>query len=201
VRLNGVQVLNLSGLDTQNTTNAWFEALWFNGPAAPTGTSLQIDDFFVANTAAGTGLVPFNAFVGDCRVLTLYAAADAATQQWTPLSGANWSQVRETRNDGDTTYNATATVGAVDSFTFQQLPANFDVLAVQVVGSYRRDDAGARTITQQLTSTGTVANGAAYVLPSSYVYCYDIWTVDPHTSAAWTLGAVNAVAAGYTLTA
>jgi hypothetical protein len=201
VRLNGAQVLNITGVDTQFTANAWFEAIWFRGPTSGSNDAWQIDDFYVSNTTAGSGAVPFNAFIGDARVWSLYATGDATTQQWTPLTVGtpNWQEVSETRNDGDASYNSTASVGARDNFHFQQLPTAVQVLAVQVTGSYRRDDAGPRTVNQHLTSGGTDVVGASYVLPNTYVYCCDFWTTDPHTSAAWTVAAVNAVAAGYGL--
>jgi hypothetical protein len=204
VNLNSTQVLNATGLNTQASDNAWFEAVQFNGAPAPTATNFQIDDFYLANPATtGSGAVAFNDFIGDARVWTLYATADSGTQQWTPLTATpNWQQVAETRNDGDTTYNATLTVGARDNFLFQQLPTTVQVLAVQVTGSYRRDDAGPRTIDQHLISPasgGTDVTGANYLLPNTYVYCNDFWTIDPHTSAAWTVPAVNAAAAGYAL--
>jgi hypothetical protein len=201
VRLNGTNVLVLTGQNTQNSANAVFDGVWFQGAPRVTSTYWQIDDFYVADTTAGSGLVPFNAFIGDARVWTLWTTGDATTQQWTPLTGTNWQQVVETNNDGDASYNSTLTIGARDNFHFQTLPASVQVLAVQVTGSYRRDAAGPRTVNQHLTSGGTDVTGTNYVLPNTYVYCCDFWTVDPHTGAGWTVAAANAVSAGYGLVA
>jgi hypothetical protein len=121
------------------------------------------------------------------------------TQLFLPIT-SNWQEVREKYADQDTTYNYTTTVAAKDMFNFEPLAATITaVLAVQVVGCFRKDDAGSRTVEQHLSSAGTEVAAAAYSIPAGYVYCSDFFTLDPATSNAWTVSAVNALQAGYVL--
>jgi hypothetical protein len=123
-----------------------------------------------------------------------------AQQTFTITTLTNWMEVTEDNNDGDTTYNSTATVGAQDMFNYQPLSANAPlVLAVQQIGSYRKDDASARTLSQVLSSGGTSVVSAARPLSTSYFYFVDLYPLDPNTGAAWTVAAVDAVQAGYSL--
>jgi hypothetical protein len=125
----------------------------------------------------------------------------AGTQQtFTITTLTNWMEVTEDNNDGDVSYNSTATVGAQDMFNFQPLTGNAPiVLAVQTIGSYRKDDAGTRNVSPVLTSGGTTVTAAARQLATLYAYYVDLYPLDPNTGAAWTVAAVDALQAGYTL--
>lgn len=203
IRVNGEIALTASGLDTQVSSNAFFDTVSFNAPGAPTATVINVDDVYFADTTTGPGPYSFATFVGDVRVETLNPTGNGATIAWTPLTGANWQEVSEVHCDDDASYNATATVGATDLFNFAALGESINaILAVQIMGCYRKDDAGYHTINQQLVSGSTTVAGAAYAIPIGYVYVADFWTTDPNTAlAAWSQSAVNALQAGYKLTA
>lgn len=201
IRSNGQTIYSASGLNTQNTTNAYFDGFDLNGPPAPTDSVMHVDDLYVCDSTLGPGPYPFNNFVGDVRVATLNPIGAGGTTQWTPLANTNWQEVSEVANDHDASYNYTTTVGAEDLFNFADLPATISqILAVQITGSYRKDDAGTHLLTQQILSGATAAAGAAYSIPLDYVYLNDFWVTDPNTSGGWTIAAVNALQAGYTLT-
>ena len=53
--------------------------------------------------------------------------------------------------------------------------------------------------TRRSVLAATAAAGASYSIPNAYVYCYDMWVLDPNTTANWTLASVNALQAGYEL--
>jgi hypothetical protein len=203
LRSNGQDVLNLSGINTQNGGSAQFDGIRFTGGVqGGIAASIAIDDFYVNDTTTGPGMFPMNYFAGDIRVVTLHAVGDYGTPGWTPLTGTNWSRISEAHADGDTSYNSTSTVAAQDRFTFEALSATIsNVIAIQVTGAYRKDDAGMRVVTQLLDSGGTEVAGAGYSIPTSYVYCSDLWPIDPNTGSSWTLAAANALKAGYMLTA
>jgi hypothetical protein len=139
--------------------------------------------------------------------ITFTFAAHYTARWTTPLETktfmvwtTNWMTVNDIVADGDLGYNYTSTVSAKDMFNFEPLAATITaVLAVQVVGCYRKDDAGTRTVEQHLSSAGTEVAAAAYSIPAGYVYCSDFFTLDPATSNAWTVSAVNALQAGYVL--
>lgn len=203
LRVNGQEVLHLSGVNTRSTANSTLDGISPCGSS--TGGDGQIafyDDLYLANTTTGPGLFPFNTFVGDVRVITLNPIGNATSTQWTPLSGSNWQMVDDVHNDGDATYNSTATAGNEDLFNFHALIGTIsEVLAIQIIGAYRKDDASTREVTQQLVSGGTQVPGTTYSIPGSYIHIVDTFVLNPDTSASWTVTTVNALQAGYVLTA
>ncbi len=202
VRINGSAVLTQTGVATQATTNAFFNG--FAIAAAPAAeyqgeAELDIDDFYLTDTTTGPGTYPCNSFMGDVSVITLRPTANKSVQ-WTPLANTNWQEVGTATFEGDASYNYATAVGDQDLFTFAQLPTSAAaVFGVQTVGAFRKLNASAQTITQDLVSGGTPAAGAPLTLSLSYGYYANLWATDPNTGETWTPAGVNALVAGYTL--
>lgn len=191
-RINGQTVLTVSGIDNKVSSLAGFNEIQM--------AANNVDDFYTNNNVVGPGSYPNNGFMGDIRVDTLFPVGDASVA-WTPLTGgSNFAMVDELACDGDTTYNYTTTVGATDYFTFGALSGVVNaVIALQVSGVFRKDDAGTRTFKMHTKSAAAVADGSVWSAANGYLYYYDIFAVDPNTSASWTPAAVNAIQAGITL--
>ena len=113
----------------------------------------------------------------------------------------NYGNVQENNNDGDFTYNSSATPGAIDLYTIgNPLPPNANVLAVQLTGCYRKDDANARTLSQVVYSTGVTHPVApAHQVNASYTYTIDVLPLNPTTATQWTAAVVNAMQIGVEL--
>lgn len=194
LRVNGSTVLSYSG-NTQNSGNSSFGGVRFS--CNPNNdTYLQLDDFRYNDTTVGPGTYPCNGFMGDLRVVPLYPTANSAVT-WTPLTGENWQEVSETAFDGDTSYNATSTVGDEDLFTMGSVPSAATVIAVSLIGAYRSGDATAHTLTQQLSVGGTDHAGAVQTLALGYQFVSDVFPVNPTTAASWAAADVNTMLAGY----
>ena len=139
------------------------------------------------------------ASLGDLRVQVTVPAANSAVQ-WTPLAGSNFSEVNELPVDGDTSYVYTSTAGQQDLYTVGSLTGTpSSIKAVQIRTCMRKTDASAHTAASVISSSATVQQGATQSLSSTYQYNADIYEQDPHTSAAWTLSAVNALLIGQKL--
>ena len=203
VRSNGATIATVSGVDTQATANAWFDSGDFDvfPTALVTGAFFWLDDLYYCDTTSGPGLSPYNTWLGNCGTKTLFPVGNNSVQfSPQPNTNANWQNVAETAMDSDITYNYGATVGQEDLLNFQALPAGTQsVLAVQVTGAYRKDDVGSRSVKQALKSGTTKVYGSTFPLPDSYAYFTDLYILDPDTSANWTVAAVNAASAGYTV--
>lgn len=197
VDVNGQTLVNLTGINTQHSSNAWWDQL--SVPGLP--VNLPFDDLYYCDSTSGAGTYPCNAPLGDMHVFTKFAVGNSSVQ-WTPLANANWQEVSEVAMDSDTSYNSTTTAGNEDLLNFGALEATISkIIAVQVTGAYRKDDAGSRVIKQALKSGTTEVYGVDFSLPTNqYAYWTDApWVVDPNTSVSWTLSGVNAVSAGYNL--
>ncbi len=133
-----------------------------------------------------TGVAPSRAFGNSLPLMS-----------WTGTV-VNYESVQESATDMDFTYNATATPGAIDLYTLSNpLPANANVLAVQLTGCYRKDDANAHTLSQVVYSTGVTSPVVpAHQLNASYTYTIDVLPLNPTTSTQWTAAVVNAMQIG-----
>lgn len=191
LKVDGVTWLTASGVNTQASANATTNILVIYATAGSTAT---VDDVYVLNS---TGSVN-NTFLGDSRVVTALPNADGTTDQWTPSSGTDhYSRVNQADPDGDTSYEASATVGQIDTFGFPAAVATGAVAAVQIVLTAREDDAGPRSLVVETRSGGVNRDGAVTQnMSASYLMFREILENDPNTSAAWTLVNVNAAEFG-----
>lgn len=167
VRVDGVTVLSLAGVDTQNTANAYATQLFVGTWHAVAGLA-HYDDFFLFDD---TGSVNNDFPTGDVRgqYLPVNAAGDSA--QYTRSGGsANYEMVDETNSDGDTTYNESITPGHVDLLNVGPLASAGTILGVGVVGTDRKTNSGPRTTRHKIRfgSGPTTVDGPAYSPGTSY---------------------------------
>lgn len=199
--INGVAVasLTLSGQNTQESANAWWDK-WYCNMTNPSN-GLNWDDFYYGDTTVGPGIYPGSSPIGDCGTDTVFAIGNSSVQ-FTPLAGTNWGEVSETAMDFDTSYNFSSTVTNEDLLNFAALLSNTTlVYGVQITYAARKDDVGARSVKSALKSSTTEVYGSVVSLSQTYTYTTDQWILDPNTAANWTVGAVNALAAGYNVAA
>jgi hypothetical protein len=194
VRVNGVDVLNLTGVNTAGTGSAGWDAYALHCGNAGTVT-LQLDDLYVFD---GSGSAPLNDFLGDVRVDARVATAAGATTTWTPSTGSNWQNVDDATPNGDTDYNATFSVPATDTFPVQDAPVPGATLyGVQVSISAKKSDAGAGSLAPVIRHSGTDYAGSDLALGTGYLYVLRVYATNPGTGAAWTEADFNAAEFGY----
>lgn len=197
VHVNGTSVVSYTG-NTKTSTNAWVNGFKLLGGGA-TGVAARIDDLYLNDNTTGPGTYPCNSFLGDVRVFTRFPTANAAVA-WTPLANSNFQEVNETAMDSDTSYNTSSTAGQADLFDLTSIPTDLTaIIAVNVVGAYKVDQPGPRTLSQEIDSQGTIVTGASKSLNAFYVYYQDIFATDPATGVSWTYSNANALTAGYVL--
>jgi len=189
VWLDGVKVIDLSGVDTKQQTEAGVDRIRFQLNGLNQFTTPTVDDVYVTNVSTR---------LGESRVVVLYPNADTADADWTPSTGVDhFATVDETTVNGDTDYVVSGTVGDLDLYDVTDLGVTPDsVQAVRVTLCARNDDAASREVRSKVKSGAASANGAPHALTASYVYYRDIFETDPNTSAAWTAGGVNALQIG-----
>ncbi len=145
---------------------------------------LSFDDIYVNND--GT-------FYGDMRVETLWPSGAGAHTQWTPDSGSNYARVNEHTADGDTSYVFDPSSGDRDSYAFDNLTElTGTIQGLQTNLFARKDASGVKQICAVARPGSTDRDGATVTLASSYVGYTEIRDTNPDTSAAWTIGDVNA---------
>jgi hypothetical protein len=193
VRIDGVPVVSVSGVNTQVTASALANRLRIGCPESIIGLSnMDTDDVYVCTNQT--------TFLGDCRVDYLAPSGDGTYQAWTPSAGtAHYALVDELAPNEDTDYLSNATPGARESHHFPSLPSmpNPQIWGVQHCVNARKDDAGTRQLRSLLVSGATTQVGATlHTMALSYVSYQELYESDPQTGVAWTVPGVNALEAG-----
>lgn len=184
----GASLLNLTGVDTKNTGNAWVNRLKFSA------VSVDRDDLFIMSVAGST----FNGHLTERAIYSQFLTGDGAETDYDPHGAANrWDCIDEVQSDGDGTYIDSDTVGDKYLGTAPAMPASFNgIEGVIHQHRSRKDDVGARSIASLIKSGTTEANGVTRALASEYISCGDLWELNPDTSAAWTRATVDALQRG-----
>lgn len=173
ILIDDVEVLNLTGQNTQNSGNAYATVhRWGdNVLSGSTGITAWHFDDFVFNDTGGSDN---NTLLGDRRVVFFPADAEGATSDFTPSTGTdNAALVDENPANDDTDYIESSTVGHIDYVTLDvspAIPTGAIIDAVAVVTTDRKTDGGTRTARHKIRfgSGPTVANGADFSPSTSY---------------------------------
>lgn len=200
VWVNGVNVLSLTGQDTQNGSSSSVRTLWMGNEAGNGNTEWDIDDLYTFDSVAGE----VDDVLGPVRVEWLKAdGIGTHTGDFTNVGGASeWQSVRDVSGpDDDTTYITSATVGHQHTSTMgnTSLPAG-TIYGVQALIHARVTDAGFRGIKPLFVQGGSDYLGTEQYPGTSYRYLHEVFETDPDTSAAWDIAGVNSVQLGVEVT-
>lgn len=195
VRVNGVTVLAVSGVNTVNSNSPGLgelSASQVSITSTPSGVSAFIDDLYAWDTTGTSN----NDFMGDQKVYTDMPTADTADVAWTPSTGSTrWAVIDEIPPNSDTDYDSSSASGDRMGVTFPTLdPAIVTVASVYYTGFTKKTDAGTCNVQLICASDGTEANGVDNPITAVYTYRGDPFDVDPHTSAPWTPAKAGAAA-------
>lgn len=182
IYVNGALIAGASSL---NTGASDINQLQFPSNAG-SFPSLDYDDLHVVKVR-----------IGERKVETVRPTADDVVT-WVPNSGSNnYSRVADATYDGDTSYVASATVGAQDTYTPGSLastPSHIDAVQINVLA--RKDDATTRQIATILKTPSSTTAGATQNLGSSYTNFVDVYELNPDTGLPWTASDVAALKIG-----
>lgn len=197
VRLNGVTIVNLTGVNTVNSTSPATGELSASQVILgfvtnDNGRTMYVDDLVLWD---GTGSYN-NDFIGDQKVFTDMPIADTADVDWTPSTGsARYAMIDEIPANDDTDYDETLSNGDRMGVTFPALDgAVSSVAAVLFYAKTRKTDAGVCNVQVQAESSGSSALGADNPITTAYTYRWDVFETDPHTAAPWTPSNAGAAA-------
>lgn len=190
LRVDGVTVVSVTGVDTVNTSNAECSQIgMLGGPASYRG---HLDDIFCYDDTGSFN----NTFLGDRRVHTLFPDADTAQADWTVVGSASgFGAINEDDPDGDTTYISAGVPGSptpTSEFGMDDLPAGVSaVSAVVLVNNSIKTEAGDGSVQMSVISGASETAGADNPLTLAYTYRQDVIEVDPATAAPFTASAVD----------
>lgn len=197
VRVNGVTVLSISGVDTAATANIETSQVQItvNGTQPNPGvTTWYIDDIYCYDDTGSYN----NDFIGDRRVYTLFPNADTAQADWSPSTGGDgYAMIDEADPNDDTDYIFTSggtSPNPVSEFDLDDLPAGVSaVSAVSLIHRSRKTDAGDANIQLSAVSGSFETAGADNPMTEVYTYYEDVIEADPDTAAPFTPTAVDSL--------
>lgn len=190
ILVDGVEALNLTSQDTRNAgTNGLADRIEISRIA--NNTNRDYDDLIIRDD---TTAIP------DHRIVTLYPNGNGNSSQLVGSdsnSTDNYLLVDEAQFNSDTDYVESGTASDKDTYTMDNLPSGVaSVLAVAQRLVARKTDAGARSGRTVIRSASTDYEGSDIALADTYAVYGTLRTVDPATSATWTVANVNALEAG-----
>lgn len=195
VRVDGVSWLSGSGVNTRNSSNNQMDG-WDVAHQTVSQTGMTIDDLYVCDTLGGL----HDDFLGAVKVEISRPTAAGNSTQWTPNTGANWAAVDDATPDDDTTYITSSTANNTDLFTMGNLSAaSGNVIAVQVGYRGKKTDLSTRSVRPVLRVNSQNYPQTVQQLTGSYVEYRVVVSLNPNTSAAWSVSDINNLEAGMLL--
>jgi hypothetical protein len=153
-----------------------------------------LDDLYIHATTGEADASP-----PELTFEPLWVNGDSGSQQWTPTSGNNYTNVDEQGNkDDDTTIVSTTANAQVDRYTLTDLPtlaAGRVPRAVAVVAAGKHSEAGPQLKLKAKVDSNEETS-AAKALGTNYTYIEATLTLQPDGVSSWTEAAVNGLIIG-----
>lgn len=195
-RLDGVNVLSASGVDTLNSANPNTVRLFGRTTASGQTIFPEYDDFYVLDTTGSP-----NDFLGPRHIYTIFPTGAGDSTQLTPNTGTNWEAVDENGHDTNTTYIESNVENQKDLYQFADLSGTVtDITAAAVYGVVTKTDVSAFDFIGVVKSNGVEEDSAPDLVNPASAGTYEgaggIFITDPDTDAAWTQSGINAAQFG-----
>jgi hypothetical protein len=200
VRVNGVPVLDFAGKTTENTINVTlgvWNAVRVAGVTSQAGApplTIRLCDLYLADLNA-TFTDDVHDFLGDGTIVTIMPNAAGDATGWVPPAGANWDAVNDRpAPDDDATYVATANLGVLDLYNFENIPAGAIVKGAHINIMARKETEGAATVAPlvQPPGSGTITGPAQGVTTLVYDhYITQAYDLNPASGVKFTADDIN----------
>ena len=190
VRVNGATVFNVSGVNTQGTSNTETSQVVVTASASfvTLTTETYIDDMHAWHT---DGTSPSD-FVGNAAVVYRPPVNDTADAGWSAFGGGPPVYPLLSDNNDATGIEA-ATANLTSGFLCANLSSDITGVVYQMA-SWRglKSDAGNCTVTPGFKSSGVTVTGAGQPLLTGETWFDAIFPLDPNGNIPWTPAAASA---------
>jgi hypothetical protein len=195
MKVDGVTLVNATGLATKYAANGYCNQIAYNYPVQNQGY-FRLSDMIIMDTTGSY----CNDLLGPRIVEQLVVpTANGNYAQWTPSAGQNYACVDEVPPNDDTDYVSTTTVGNSDTFVVPDLSLNSPIISGVMVSPYCKSvDVGIAKIKGMARSNGVDGLGTEQVVPvGTYMWTPSPIYLDPNTNQPWTGAGFNAAEFGY----
>lgn len=192
VRVNEVTVLNLTGIDTQETANAETSQFVIGefGDALDSGIggpTFDLDDCFAWDDDSSDAENTVVDFVGDKGCYWLPVNADTATADWLKSTGVTGYELLDEvpPSGGDYVSNSTGTARSI--FGVAALPGNVAEVTAILSSIYaRKEESGTVNLRGGVVVGSDESYGPTNSPSTAYAYMQPaVKTINPDTGVAW----------------
>ena len=189
IKVDGVTIYSGTGLNTNGATISGCE-FRLSYP----GTYVYYDNLFFATD-----------WVGELHFVGKAPNADFDCD-FSPVSGSdNYAMIDEkTDNDGDTTYNQSSSVGAIDLFDYEDI-SDVDIQVVIIRTICKKSDIGTRILRHKFQQESSLYDGEQATLSSNYggtsygapANLREVLNLAPDGTSPWSSTVFNNLKIGY----
>lgn len=178
--------IDLTGQDTQHTANAVSNAVALCGRGS---SAVYFDDTYILRTTGGVR----TARLGDVKaVYKIASSGDGAVAQFTPSSGTdNGAMVDDVTPDDATTYNASATVGFIDTYAFAAIGTVGTIYGLHNHSRLAKSDAGTCDAQTVQRTSATNYFGTQLGTSTTWGYQSTLYEQSPATTADYTASEID----------
>jgi hypothetical protein len=183
LRVNGVSLINATGLDTASTANNSATQLQISG--FNTFQGADWDDLVLLDA---TGGAPLNDHLPDCRIATLAPTSDVSIAAIRNTGATNFGAVDELPSNGDTDYVTFTGPGIKDLYGYANLPDTpGTIYGVQVSAVARNTSGGVQSLDLKARFGGVDSTPTTIAFNSTtYFYATQFVPSNPGTGLPWT---------------
>lgn len=183
IRKDGVVLVNISGIDTQETANAYINNIRIHAKA---GAYCYIDDVYILDDTGSQN----NNFLGDIKIISVKPNGDGNTFNFNIYPDAGEYHYQDvddgTQSDDDTTYVESTTVGHIDLFNYENISNIGDIFGIEIYSDTKESDATNYNLKTRLRYSGSENTDGGQALTASYAIYKRILDQNPIIAAAWT---------------
>lgn len=189
IKVDGTTFLSLTGQDTQNTANAYSNALAWCGGGNAGNFWRGFDDAYWLNT---DGSAPDNDFLGDCVVRGVIPSTGNGTHQdSTPSTGTDRGALVDEATPTASDYNQISTPGDEDSYNYPVAGTTGTIIGLNIASLVGKSTAGTCTSRNLARISGTDYYGTTRNVSTTYGWHVDCMRVSPASGVAWTEAEIN----------
>jgi len=193
VWVNGIRAMNVSGINTQASANAYANQVLIGDISDDGLVNTMMDDFRIWDNTGSTQNAALGNSGQDSRIVIKLPSGAGSSAAFTPNgAAANWQCVDDNPPDGDTTYVSGSSSGLIDDYAMPSAGLSTAPAMVVARSMVRKDDGATRTLEIGVKSGSSYSYGAGVNLGSSYAFIDSCIPLDPATSAAWTAAGADA---------
>lgn len=187
VNVNGIEIINETGLDTQYRTESTASYIRLHDNQ---NGLLSYDDIYICDNTGTKN----NDFLGPCKVTTLFPSGAGNYSQFTPSGEAsNYLCVDDSSGiDDDTTYVGSAVTNAIDTYVFGDVDVTGGtIFGVSVQPCLKLEEGGSRTYKGLVRDGGVDYPCSGEKYPVAEYKCHS-WVLEDHPAGGdWTEASVN----------